>query len=380
MPRDKEAADVGALKGLVMNSKRSASVLSSDVTPKSQKRPRVQPSDDPSNTRSSADVSRSMAKACNNSRLLLLQSIVREISTNPGLTSAEPELAKAISRLNDIFHGAKNPRLSTESPMADELPKPHHSNSSSKEPKGSSSPLVPPIMDDKLEFAVFTHPALSNNKNNNASYDRLEILGDAYIELMATKLVWERFPDLPAGRISQIREILVKNETLSGFTEICGFDSKVSVPSTYNTPSKRWTKIKGDVFEAYVAAIILSDPVCGYERAEQWLVDLWMPIIKDLGHQKGELRSKETLAKKIMGKNVKLEYIEERPSTQQKGGTQTFSIALYLTGWGWVKRYLGSGQGLSKAAAGDEAAKGVLLNTPLVLEIMSVKESWESKT
>lgn len=336
---------------------------------------KVQQSIRPSDTKFSIGVSRSMAKSSNNSRLLLLQHLVREISTGSDLAGADSEIVDAISRLDDTFHKTKNQLSSRDSSIAGEVPK-SHSDQSSRLVSGSCDPKLPPIMDDKLELAVFTHPALSNN--NNTTYDRLEILGDAYIELIATKLVWERFPDLPAGRISQIREILVKNETLSGFAENFGFDRRVSVPPNYNTPSKRWTKTKGDVFEAYVAAVILSDPVCGYEVAEHWLAGLWVPILKNLGHQKGELRSKEALAKKIMGKNVKLEYIEERPSIQQKGGTQTFFVALYLTGWGWDKRFLGSGQGLSKAAAGDEAAKKALLNTPLVLEIMSAKESWES--
>ncbi|KAJ6128360.1 hypothetical protein N7471_009577 [Penicillium samsonianum] len=375
MPQDKEVAHSVGLKRPMVDLKRSSSVFGSDATQNSQKRPKVQQSIRPSDTKFSIGVSRSMAKSSNNSRLLLLQHLVREISTGSDLAGADSEIVDAISRLDDTFHKTKNQLSSRDSSIAGEVPK-SHSDQSSRLVSGSCDPKLPPIMDDKLELAVFTHPALSNN--NNTTYDRLEILGDAYIELIATKLVWERFPDLPAGRISQIREILVKNETLSGFAENFGFDRRVSVPPNYNTPSKRWTKTKGDVFEAYVAAVILSDPVCGYEVAEHWLAGLWMPILKNLGHQKGELRSKEALAKKIMGKNVKLEYIEERPSIQQKGGTQTFFVALYLTGWGWDKRFLGSGQGLSKAAAGDEAAKRALLNTPLVLEIMSAKESWES--
>jgi ribonuclease-3 len=104
-----------------------------------------------------------------------------------------------------------------------------------------------------------------------------------------------------------------------------------------------------------------------------------MPILKNLGPQKGGLRSKEALAKKIMGKNIKLEYLEDRPSVQLKGGTQNFFIGLYLTGWGWEKRHLSSGQGLSKAAAGDEAAENALLNISLISEIVSAKESQESK-
>ncbi|KAJ5478559.1 hypothetical protein N7530_004068 [Penicillium desertorum] len=367
--------DSAGSKRPVVDLKRSSSAFGSDATQNSQKRPKVRKSSRPSDTKSPIGVSRSMAKSSNNSRLLILQHLVREISTSSDLIGADSEIVDAISRLDDTFRTTKNQLSFRDASMAGEVPKSHHSDHNFNLIGGSCDPKLPPIMDDELELAVFTHPALSNN--NNTTYDRLEILGDAYIELIATKLVWERFPDLPAGRISQIREILVKNETLSGFAERFGLDRRVSVPPNYNTPSKRWTKTKGDVFEAYVAAVILSNPVSGYELAEHWLSGLWVPILKNLGHQKGELRSKEALAKKIMGKNVKLEYIEERPSIQQKGGTQTFFVALFLTGWGWDKRFLGSGQGLSKAAAGDEAAKNALLNTPLILEIMSAKELWE---
>jgi ribonuclease-3 len=299
-----------------------------------------------------------------NSRHLLLRQLVQEISNDPDTTGADPQVMGAVTRLDEAFRRTENLL-----PTRDSL-RGHSDTQSNHSESGTRTP--PPILDDKLESAVFTHPAMSNS--NNATYDRLEILGDAYIELIATKIIWKMFPDLPAGRISQIRETLVKNETLSGFAERFGFDRKVSVPPNYSNQSKRWTKTKGDVFEAYVAAVILSDPENGNQSAEMWLTGLWMPILKGLGHQKGELRSKEALAQKIMGKNVKLEYIEERPSIQQKGGTQTFFIAVYLTGWGWNRRLLGSGQGLSKAAAGDEAAKKVLLNNPLLLEIISAKE------
>lgn len=305
-----------------------------------------------------------MEPSNNSSRLLLLQQLVQEISNDKDTAGADAEVQCAVSRLNDAFHQSKKPPSTKNSPGT-------HSIQSA----GTASNVLaaPSILDHKLERAVFTHPAMSNN--SDMTYDRLEILGDAYIELIATKIIWKRFPKLPAGRISQIRETLVKNETLSGFAGSYGFDRRVSAPPDYSTPSKRWTKTKGDVFEAYVAAIILSDPVGGYQSAEKWLTSLWVPILNGLGHQTGELRSKEALAKKIMGKNVKLEYVDARPSIQHKGGTQTFFIAVYLTGWGWTKRFLGSGQGLSKAAAGDEAAKEVLQNESLIIEIISAKQS-----
>ncbi|GKZ27780.1 hypothetical protein AbraIFM66951_006110 [Aspergillus brasiliensis] len=234
-------------------------------------------------------------------------------------------------------------------------------------------PTLPPILDDMLERAVFTHPGVSNN--TGPTYDRLEVLGDAYIELISTKLIWDRFRDIPSGRISQIREILVKNETLSGYASMYGLDSRASVPPDYRKQPKRWLKTKADIFEAYVAAVVLSDAGNGYRVAEEWLRQLWSPKLEKLGKPKSALHAKEELAKKIMGKGIKLDYIDERPPAQRGRGLQTYFIGVYLTGWGWTREHLGSGQGSNKAIAGNEAAEQALLNEPLINKIMEAKKA-----
>lgn len=312
------------------------------------------------------------------SRLSSLKCLVREVMADPEVATADLEVMEALSRLDDTLQrlpespGSPNSRveasqdqkISDPSPFVEDIQPP--------------LPASPPILDDQLQKAVFTHSACSGD--NNSNYDRLEILGDAYIELIATRLVWQKFPGIPAGRISQIRELLVKNDTLAGFAEAYGFDRRALVPANYSDQPKRWIKTKGDIFEAYVAAVILSRPSGGgYELAEQWLTGLWMPQLNSLGHQKASLRSKEALAQQIMARDIKLEYLEERKSFQKKGtGTQTFFIGVYLTGWGWTKRHLGSGQGSSKVAAGDEAARNALLNTSLIAEITARKRKSHS--
>ncbi|KAJ5176448.1 uncharacterized protein N7482_002325 [Penicillium canariense] len=314
-----------------------------------------------------------LRKSDTSCRLSSLKHLVREAMTDPELTGVDSEVMKSLSMLDSAFQRLQKPSRSPPSPARSfSAQETSHFSLGSKENE-SNVPTLPHILDDQLEKAVFTHSACNNH--NNSNYDRLEILGDAYIELMATKLVWEKFPDIPSGRISQIRELLVKNETLAAFAEIYGFDRRASVPVNYSDQPKRWIKTKGDIFEAYVAAIILSHPAGGYRLAEQWLTKLWLPKLDSLGHQKASLRSKEALAQQIMGKGIKLEYLEERQSIQKKGsGTQTFFIGVYLTGWGWNKRHLGSGQGPSKVAAGDEAARNALLNTPLISEITAKKQ------
>ncbi|KAL5332895.1 ribonuclease III domain-containing protein [Aspergillus crustosus] len=231
-------------------------------------------------------------------------------------------------------------------------------------------PSLPSIMDRQLEQAVFTHPGVG--KDPQTTYDRLEILGDAYIELISTKLILNQFQQIPSGRISQIREILVKNETLADYATKYGLDSRASVPHDYSSQQKRWIKTRGDIFEAYVAAVILSRPD-GYFVAEAWLSQLWSPKLESLEESASHAQSKQILAAKIMGKGVKLRYIDERHCIQHQGGTQTFFIGVYLTGWGWNNQHLGSGQGLNKSIAGNMAAEQALKNQALIDEIMAAK-------
>ncbi|KAF9882647.1 hypothetical protein FE257_005803 [Aspergillus nanangensis] len=238
-------------------------------------------------------------------------------------------------------------------------------------------PSLPPILDEVLEKSTFTHPATSNNIE--ATYDRLEVLGDAYIELIATRFIWSRYQGISSGHISQIRELLVKNETLAEYATHYGLDNRAIVPQDYSGQPKRWIKTKADIFEAYVAAVILSDTTSGYSTAETWLTRLWLPKLSDLKIQPPVLHAKEDLAKKIMGKHVKLKYIDEQPPIEHGKGKQTFFIGVYLTGWGWDNMHMGSGQGSSKAAAGDEAARKALENDQLLKEIISIKKGAMSK-
>ncbi|PYI16163.1 ribonuclease III [Aspergillus violaceofuscus CBS 115571] len=237
----------------------------------------------------------------------------------------------------------------------------------------SQLPDLPRILDSAIRNAVFTHPGMKNDIS--ATYDRLEVLGDAYIEVISTRLIWDRFPDISSGRISQIRETLVRNDTLAEFATRYGFDTKASVPSHYADQPRRWTKTKADIFEAYVAGLVLSSPADGYGIAEEWLTQLWLPILDRLGDQRSALHAKEALAKKIMGKGVKLHYADERAPSQQGKGTQLFYVGVYLTGWGWYNKHLGSGQGTNKAIAGDEAARQALLNVQLIDEIVKMKKA-----
>lgn len=134
-------------------------------------------------------------------------------------------------------------------------------------------PPLPAVLDKTLEEAAFTHTSAGGGKITDITYERLEWVGDTYMELVATLLISQTFPHHNPGKSSQLRERCVKNVTLSEFSYAYGFDKRAKFDKEFVT--KDMTKIMGDIFEAYVAAIILSDPLDGLPRAAAWLKGLW---------------------------------------------------------------------------------------------------------
>lgn len=154
----------------------------------------------------------------------------------------------------------------------------------------STTTTLPPLPPIKPEYqkTAFCHKSLYTTSRELATsdltYERLEFLGDAYIELFASRLIYESYSHLPAGRMSQVRELLVKNETLAELSRSYGFHEKIAVGAeigellrdSRGRGNKGYNKIVGDVFEAYVAAVVLSDfEGRGFERAEAWCRELW---------------------------------------------------------------------------------------------------------
>ncbi|KAK4694987.1 ribonuclease III, partial [Lecanoromycetidae sp. Uapishka_2] len=249
----------------------------------------------------------------------------------------------------------------------------------------STLPPLPPIQDASLAQLSFTHPGSLNGHgttNVDFSYDRLEFLGDAYIELIATRLLFHRFPKYPAGRLSQLREMLVKNETLAEYAYAYDFDQRAKLPAKFKATvtKKAWTKTMGDMFEAYVAAVIMDDVEKGFQTADAWLCALWESKLSQQPSnetQTVDSEAKAELGKKLLGKGIQLGYRGEGPPQHiRKEGKIIFYAGVYLTGWGWKDQFLGKGEGLSIKDARAMAAMEALAN-PLTEQAASVKRKFD---
>lgn len=252
-------------------------------------------------------------------------------------------------------------------------------------------PPLPEINDSSLVESPFRHKSISygydrSSTTSDVTYERLEFLGDAYLELFASRLIYHHFPALQAGAQSQVRELLVKNETLSEYARLYGFQDRVKVADmdtmlrdAKDRGNKGLKKILGDVFEAYIAAIVLSDPEHGFARAETWLTALWAPkLVEAAASQKYSNPSlalqtsdqadprttysptaKADLQKRLQAYDAKLVYAPYKTSVELKGdllGQNKHFIAVHLTGYGYQSELLGKGEGKNKVEAGNWAA------------------------
>ena len=259
------------------------------------------------------------------------------------------------------------------------------------------SPTLPPLppVDPQLADAAFRHQALSTA--DELAYDRLEWIGDANLYLLSTYFIFSTFGGLDPGKSSQMRELLVRNQTLASYFQDYGLGSRAKVPSFIKLgQGKDGIKVQGDMFEAYVAAIILSDHEKGPARAVAWLKALWARTIADdirraerrpetqRVAEMGQSRTADEAATAKLRLNQALrvpgvELIYEDAPTKQKNKhnkSPMFSVKLFLKGWGETKKELGWGTAASKKEAGQKAAMMALGNKKLMSVYVARKKAY----
>lgn len=311
------------------------------------------------------------------------------------LSSLSQKLGPAFGVLGSTLQGS-NVESNTASREEDKngrlaqcVPIPH----SLVEPWSSSDipdelPPLPQIKNPDLERQTFSHPGVAARDN----YERLEWLGDAYLELIATAIIHATFPTMPSGRCSQIREQLVRNVTLARFFREYKMEEKARLPPEIGqfatqrpgrgrSSDKDLLKTQGDMFEAYVASIIVGDAENGLSDCIRWLRALWSMVIKDQiiraerdsqPPAAGDAAApgaktpspKEQLATLIVVKGIELRY-KDIPGKDKKDrhlGLPLFTVGVYLTGWGEDNKLLGWGTALNKKEAGQKAATRALEN------------------
>lgn len=123
-----------------------------------------------------------------------------------------------------------------------------------------------------LENAL-THISALSGKTREASYQRLEFLGDHVLGLVVSDMLYRAFPKAEEGELSRRLADLVRKETCADVARVIDLGPAIKLGvSEANAGGRRRLAILADVCEAVVGAVFVDG---GYPAAAALIERLW---------------------------------------------------------------------------------------------------------
>ncbi len=182
------------------------------------------------------------------------------------------------------------------------------------------------------------------------SYERLEFLGDAVLDLIAAEILFNNYPHKDEGFLTKVRAKLVKGETLSDFSAKLGIEDLMELGErSKNTKISK--SILADAFESIIAAIYITK---GYKEAYNFVERVIKENVKIDELINTVDNYKSALLELAQAEKMPVP-IYELSNESGPGHNRAFEVKVLIG-----EEELGSGKGKSKKKAEQKAAKQAL--------------------
>lgn len=134
--------------------------------------------------------------------------------------------------------------------------------------------------------------------NENPSYvlednERLEFLGDAILDFVTAEYLYHRFPEIPEGRLTNLRSALVRTEQLAGFAARIELGDHMYLGrGEEESGGRNRPAILCDAFEALIGALYLDQ---GIDSTQAFIFRFIEPALKEVLSSDAEKDSKSQL-------------------------------------------------------------------------------------
>lgn len=204
--------------------------------------------------------------------------------------------------------------------------------------------------DPSLLRTAMTHASYTNEKGET-SYERLEFLGDAVLQIVISRYLFLRFSDIPEGVLTRYRQHLVCESTLARIATSLSLGSYLLLGKGEDAGNGRSRpSILADTVESMLAAVYLDG---GMEAAEPLLLRLMQPELdKCVENRHGDYKTRLQQLVEQDGRES-LEYVvisREGPD----------HAPIYVIEARINSNVVGAGRGRSKHDAEQAAAKEAL--------------------
>lgn len=205
--------------------------------------------------------------------------------------------------------------------------------------------------DRSLMVEALTHSSYANERHDGtACNERMEFLGDAVLSIVTAQFLFEKFPNLPEGKLSKLRSSLVCTQSLSSFARQIELGSFLLLgKGEMASGGADRPSILEDAFEALIAAIYLDG---GMEPAKKHILRF---LEAEIENQQTGFRDYKTALQEVVQQNPDetLNYFlvgESGPDHDKR-----FEVEVHLN-----SNVIGKGIGRSKKQAEQEAAREAL--------------------
>jgi ribonuclease III len=199
---------------------------------------------------------------------------------------------------------------------------------------------------------ALTHRSWVNeHKGVRASNERLEFLGDAILEYVVSKQIFEKFPDREEGYLTALRANIVNTVSLANLAKKLELGSVLFLSKgEEDSGGRQNTSLLADTLEGMIGAIFVDR---GLTSAQEFIEENLLHDVES--RAKEPLKDfKSRLQEMVQGKRLpapKYQVISETGPDHSKG----FIIEVLISGKSW-----GRGEGKSKSTAEQAAARQAL--------------------
>ncbi len=199
-----------------------------------------------------------------------------------------------------------------------------------------------------LIASAITHPSAAEGMPVSTSYERLEFLGDAVLGAIIAREVYERFPGMDEGQLTDLKIALVSGKMLSGLSDELGLAEYIVFGvSELGTNSRGMKSALEDVFEAIVGALYVDG---GYDAAHEFVMRMLGEYMVPETIQR--FMNPKTHLQEITQKgNIRKTPIYRLETSDGPAHARVFTSVALLDG-----RRIGRGQGSSKKESENAAA------------------------
>jgi ribonuclease-3 len=202
---------------------------------------------------------------------------------------------------------------------------------------------------EKLLITALTHRSCLNEPGVIESYERLEFLGDAVLEMIISVYLFNKYPDKMEGYLTSARSATVRTESLSKISKDHGIDRYIIMSKgEESTGGRNNPSILEDIIESLIGAIYCDG---GLEAANLFFTNFILPNAEEIISEDQLKDSKSILQEKAQSKG----YTSPLYKTIKEIGPDHDKIfdVVVIVG----DREITTGSGKSKQEAEQNAAK-----------------------